>query len=130
MNEDKLEEDGVGLVVVEIAEDLVEVELVLLKLGEVSTVDLDSTTEVELVGCVLMVVEAGIIVVELVIGVVEEGGIAVGRTVVNAIVVDVGSQAEAVDGNGTSQILYSHCTVYEPGVRRSTCNNINSKLNT
>ena len=79
-----------------------------------TTTDVDSVNIVELVDCVVE------------IDVVEEGDIVVDRVVVDATVVEVGSETEEViDGNGASQILYSQLTVYGPAsVKTNACNRV------
>ena len=77
-----------------------------------TTTDVDSVNKVELVDCVVE------------IDVEEEGDIVVDRVVVDAIVVEVGSETEEIiDGNGATQILYSQLTVYGlASVKTNTCN--------
>ena len=71
--------------------------------------DVDSVNKVELVDYVVE------------IDVVKEGDIVVDRVVVDAIVVDIGSETEEIiDGNGASQILYSQLAVYGPASVKKT----------
>lgn len=87
---------------------------------DITTVDVDSIIDVELVSCEMIVVETGVMV-ELVTEVVEKCGTVVGRTVVNVITVDVDLGTEVVDGDGLSQIIYSQSNVYEPALITNTC---------
>ena len=71
----------------------------------------------------MTVVETGVMV-ELVTDVVVAGGTVLERVVVDVITVDVGSDIEVDDGDGASQIVYSHSNMYDPGVMKNACSNI------
>lgn len=108
------------------------VKIVMLELGEGScglievvganTILVDFDIEVELIDCGMTVVGT----VEVVIGVVE-GGIVVGKIVVNGIIVDVGLEIKVVEGSEVSHNWYSQYIENGPASITNTCNNINSK---
>lgn len=86
-------------------------------------VDVDCVIDVERVNGEMTVVEISV-TIELVVGVVEEGAIVVGRIAVDVISVDAGSVTVVDDGNGVSQILYSQSNAYELALITRTYNNI------